>query len=121
MQMAVPAMSILSQEMIDKQFRPQLIGKPTLVTNWMDIDGPGIYALDSVPKEKVEIIDASALGGGYYVGKYSTDSILKERVLVRHQSTGEPLRFASIRNAKKAVAGKSSSKKRTTSKKKKRK
>ncbi len=119
---AVSAMTGISQSMIDKQYRPQVVGgKPTVIEDWMAIEEPGMYALVSAPKAKVEIIEATALGGGYFVGKYS-EGVLKERTLMMHRGTGEPLRFQTIRHAKKALAGKSNpGKKRQTKKKKRRK
>lgn len=99
------AVSMITQvkvEDLDKQYRPKPLAKPTLVADWKAVAEPGLYALESKPKEKVEIIDAADLGGGYFVGFYG-EGLLKERTLLTHRQTGEPVRFSTLRNAKKAL------------------
>lgn len=107
MAQAVSMITQVSVEDLDKQYRPKPLAKPTLIDDWQDISEPGLYALQSEPAAKVEIIDAADIGGGYFVGRYSTSGILKDRRIMTHRQTGEPLRFDTLRNAKKAVAGKS--------------
>lgn len=105
MQQAVSMITQVSTEDLDKQYRPKIRPKPTLVETWSEIEDPGIYALEESPKAAVEIIDAHEVGGGFFVGKYSADGIVKERRIMTHRSTGEPLRFDTLRNAKKALSG----------------
>ena len=105
MQQAVSMITQVSVEDLDKQYRPKIRPKATVVEKWSEIEEPGLYALEESPKEVVEIIDANEVGGGYFVGKYSADGIVKERRIMTHRSTGEPLRFDTIRNAKKALSG----------------
>ena len=105
MQQAVSMITQVSVEDLDKQYRPKIRPKATVVEKWSEIEEPGLYALEESPKEVVEIIDANEVGGGYFVGKYSADGIVKERRIMTHRSTGEPLRFVTIRNAKKALSG----------------
>lgn len=107
MSQAVSMITQVNVEDLDKQYRPKPLARPTLVADWQDITEPGIYALESEPNAKIEIIDASDIGGGFFVGRYSTTGLLKDRRIMTHRQTGEPLRFDSLRNAKKAVAGKS--------------
>ena len=102
---AMQMMTRVSTENLDKHYRPKLVGKPTLVADWKDITEGGMYALESAPGDKVEVIDASDIGGGFFVGKYS-GKYLKERTFLTHKQTGEPLRFSTLRNAKQALSGK---------------
>lgn len=105
MNQAIQMMTRVSVENLDKHYRPKPIAKPTLVADWKDITEGGLYALNSAPKEKVEVIDASDIGGGFFVGKYS-GKYVQERTLMTHKQTGEPLRFSTLRNAKQAINGK---------------
>ncbi len=105
MQQAMTMMTQVSTEDLDKQYRPKIRPKATLVEKWAEIESPGIYALQDSPKAVVEIIEATEIGGGYFVGKYGADGIMKERHIMTHRSTGEPLRFDTLRNAKKALSG----------------
>ncbi len=105
MQSALRLVTQIDLDDLDKQYRPKPLARPTVVEKWQDIDEAGLFALESAPKAKVEIIDANEIGGGFFVAKYSTDGILKDRRFMTHRQTGEPLRFDSLRNAKKALAG----------------
>ncbi len=105
MQQAMSMMTQVSTEDLDKQYRPKIRPKATVIEKWAEIEEPGLYALIESPKAIVEIIEATEIGGGFFVGKYSEDGIVKERNLMTHRSTGEPLRFDTLRNAKKALSG----------------
>lgn len=105
MSQAVQMMTSVSVDNLDKHYRPKPIARPTIIDDWKEITEGGLYALSSAPKEKVEVIDASDIGGGFFVGKYS-GKYVQERILMTHNSTGEPLRFSTLRNAKQALAGK---------------
>lgn len=105
MQQAVSMITQVSTEDLDKQYRPKIRPKATIVEKWAEIEEPGLYALEESPKAVVEIIEATEIGGGFFVGKYSADGIVKERNIMTHRSTGEPLRFDTLRNAKKALSG----------------
>lgn len=105
MQQAVSMITQVSTEDLDKQYRPKLRPSATIVEKWAEIEEAGLYALEESPKAIVEIIDAQEVGGGFFVGKYSEDGIVKERHIMTHRSTGEPLRFDTLRNAKKALSG----------------
>ena len=97
---AVQMIAGITAEMLDNQYRPNPLAKADIVENWMDITSAGFYALESAPKEKVEIIDASALGGGFFIGHYR-GGLVKERAF--QSRNGEPIRYNSIRNAKKSL------------------
>jgi membrane protein implicated in regulation of membrane protease activity len=104
-QTATQAISMITQvnvEDLDKQYRPKPVARPKLVADWKEIAEPGLYALESSPKQKIEIIDAADVGGGYFVGIYA-GSLLKNRTIMTHKHSGEPLRFSTLRNAKKAL------------------
>lgn len=105
MQQAVSMITQVSTEDLDKQYRPKFRPKATVVEKWAEIDQPGLYALEESPKAVVEIIEATEIGGGFFVGKYSSDGLVKERHIMTHRTTGEPLRFDTLRNAKKALSG----------------
>ena len=117
MSKAVSMITQVDVEDLDKQYRPKPFAKPTIVEKWQEIEEPGMYALSATPKLKVEIIDAQDIGGGFFVGKYSDDRFLKDRRIMTDRSSGEPLRFSSLRNAKKALSGNKADKKRPTKKK----
>lgn len=105
MQQALSMVTQIDPDDLDKQYRPKPLAKPTVIAKWQEIEEAGLYALESSPKAKVEIIDAQEIGGGFFVAKYSTDGFLKDRRFMTHRQTGEPLRFDSLRNAKKALSG----------------
>lgn len=113
MQSALQMVTQVSPEDLDKQYRPKPLSKPTLVDKWQEIEAPGMYALNKSPKAKVEIIDAADIGGGFFVARYSTKGLLKDRRFMTHRQTGEPLRFDTMRNAKKALDGGKSNKKKS--------
>ncbi len=112
MQSALSMVNQISPEDLDKQYRPKLRAKPTLVEKWQEIESPGVYALSEAPQAKVEIIDAADIGGGFFVAKYATEGLIKDRRFMTHRQTGNPLRFDSLRNAKKALIGSKADKKR---------
>lgn len=120
---AAPSMAAISTgitvENVDKHYRPQVIGRPTVVSDWSEVEVGGVYALEETPKTKVEFIDASDIGGGFFVGKYS-GRYVQERTLITNNK-GEPVRYATLRNAKQALTGKpqKSNKRKPKSKKKK--
>lgn len=105
MQQALSMINEIDPDDLDKQYRPKMFAKPTIVEKWQEIEDAGLYALAESPKAKVEIIDAADIGGGFFVGKYGTDGIIKERRFMTHRKTGNPLRFDTLRNAKKALSG----------------
>lgn len=92
----------VSAQDIDQQYRSNPFARATKVADWMDIEEPGVYALTEEPREKIQIIDASDTIGGFFVGKW-TGGRLKTREIVCN-SRGEPLHFATLRNAKKYLA-----------------
>lgn len=106
MQNAMAMINQIDPDDLDKQYRPKLIAKPTLIAKWAEIEEAGIYALEEAPKAKVEIIEATELGGGFFVAKYAEKGVVKERRFMTHRQTGYPLRFDTLRNAKKALSGK---------------
>ena len=105
MQQALSMINEINPDDLDKQYRPKMFAKPTLVEKWQEIEDAGLYALAEKPKEKIEIIEASEIGGGFFVAKYDTKGIVKERHFMTHRKTGNPLRFSTLRNAKKVLSG----------------
>ena len=97
---AVQMIAGLNAEMLDKQYRPNPLAKATIVEDWMEITSAGFYAHASAPKDKVEIIDGSTVGGGFFIGHY-VGGLVKERHF--QSRNGEPIRYNSIRNAKKSL------------------
>lgn len=99
MAQALPA---LSADLLDKQYRPKPLAKPTLVKDWKEVAEGGVYALESNPKAKIEIIDAADIGGGYFIAYYQ-GGMLKERTFYTAKNNDDPVRFDSLRNAKKVL------------------
>lgn len=95
----------VSADKINQQFRPKLLARPTKVVAWKDVTEPGVYALAAQPKDKIEIIDATEVTGGYYVGRWYKGRFFRSRHLALHKKTNTPLQFSSVRSAKKYLRG----------------
>ncbi|MCP5098988.1 MAG: hypothetical protein GY943_25835 [Chloroflexi bacterium] len=96
---------ILTVDNINQKYPAKWYKRPSVVTEWKEIKEPGIYALDSENKPKVEIIDASEVGGGFFVGTWEGNRFLKyKRKLILNKRTGRPQSFSSLRNAKKQLS-----------------
>ena len=91
----------VSADKINQQYRPKLTTRPKKITEWKDIVEPGVYALTAKPKDKAEIIDATATTGGFYVGVWHKGRFFRARHLALHKKTNTPLQFSSLRSAKK--------------------
>ncbi|MCO5185727.1 MAG: hypothetical protein M9941_18315 [Anaerolineae bacterium] len=91
----------VSADKINQQFRPKLLARPTKVVAWKDITEPGVYALVAQPKDKIEIIDATEVTGGFYVGRWYKGRFFRSRQLAMHKKTNTPLQFSSVRSTKK--------------------
>jgi len=95
----------LTVENINQKYPARWHKKPKLISEWKEIKESGIFALESDPKVKIEIIDATEMGGGYFVGTWEGNKVMKyKRILVLNKKTGRPLSFSSLRNAKKKIS-----------------
>ncbi len=95
----------LTVENINQKYPARWYKKPALIADWKEIKEAGLFALEADPKTKVEIIDATELGGGYFVGTWEGNRFAKyKRILVLNKRTGRPLSYSSLRNAKKKIS-----------------
>lgn len=91
----------VSADQLNRHYPHRWYKKPTLVEDWKEIREPGIYALNSEPKQKIEVIDASDIGGGFYLGTWS-GRFVPSRSIVTNKA-GKPINFATMRHAKKQI------------------
>jgi len=103
--MNVNVTGMLTVDNINQKYPARWYKRPSLVAEWKDITEPGMYALESDSKQKVEIIDATELGGGFFVGTWTGNRFYQwKRVLVLNKRTGRPQSYSSLRNAKKQLS-----------------
>lgn len=93
----------LSVDMVNQKYPARWYKRPSLVSEWKDIEEPGTYALASDPKQKYEIIDATELGAGFLIGTWEGRWVKWKRKIVLNKRTGRPQSFSSLRNAKKQL------------------
>ncbi|MEM7118343.1 MAG: hypothetical protein AAF614_38295 [Chloroflexota bacterium] len=91
----------VSADQINRHFPHRWMKKPDLVAEWKDIKEAGIYALEETPKEKIEILDAKEIGGGFYLGTWS-GRFVPQRSIVTNKA-GKPINYATLRHAKKQI------------------
>lgn len=95
----------LSVDNINQKYPARWYKRATTVSDWKDIQEPGVFTLDSDSSQKVEIIDAKEIGGGYFVGTWEGNRFFKyKRQLILNKKTGRPQSYSSLRNAKKQLA-----------------
>jgi hypothetical protein len=95
---------VLTVENINQKYPAKWYKRPSIVSEWKDITEPGLYALNNSDKTKIEIIDASEVGGGFFVGTWEGNRFFKyKRTLILNKRTGRPQSYSSLRNAKKAL------------------
>lgn len=96
---------MLTVDNVNQKYPARWYKRTTAVAEWKDISEPGLYTLASDSSFKIEIIDATELGGGYFVGTWSGNRFIKwKRNLVLNKRTGRPQSFSSLRNAKKQLS-----------------
>lgn len=91
----------VSADQINRHFPHRWLQKPSLVSDWKEIKEAGIFALEESPKEKIEILDAKEIGGGYYLGTWS-GRFIPQRSIVTNKD-GKPINYATLRHAKKQI------------------
>ena len=95
---------MLTVDNINQKYPARWYRRGTAVSEWKDISEAGVYTLEDNSNVKIEIIDASEVGGGFYVGTWSGNRFLKyRRTLVLNKKTGRPQSYSSLRNAKKQL------------------
>lgn len=103
--MNVNVTGMLTVDNINQKYPARWYKRPTSVAEWKDISEAGLYVLESDKKNKIEIIDATELGGGYFVGTWTGNRFFQwKRVLVLNKRTGRPQSYSSLRNAKKQLS-----------------
>ena len=96
---------MLTVDNINQKYPARWYKRATAIAEWKDITGPGIFTLQDDSSVKVEIIDATELGGGFFVGTWSGNRFFKwKRKLVLNKRTGRPQSYTSMRNAKKQLS-----------------
>ncbi|MCA9996551.1 MAG: hypothetical protein KDE56_12420 [Anaerolineales bacterium] len=91
----------LTADQVNRNYPMRWFKKPTLVEDWKEISEAGVYALSSEPKKKIEILDASEIGGGFYLGTWSGRFVPTRDIVVN--KAGRPVNFATLRLAKKGI------------------
>lgn len=91
----------LTADQINRHYPMRWLKKPTLVEDWKDVKEAGLYALTSEPKKKIEILDASEIGGGFYLGTWGGRFVPTRDIVVN--KAGKPINFATLRLAKKGI------------------
>ena len=91
----------LTADQINRHYPMRWFKKATLVEEWKDVTEAGVYALTSEPKKKIEILDASEIGGGFYLGTWSGRFVPTRDIVVN--KAGKPVNFATLRLAKKGI------------------
>ena len=101
--MQVAVAGHLTVDNVNQKYPARWYKKPVVVEDWKEIQEAGTYALSLDKKKKVEIIDASDVGGGFLVGTWNGRFVKWKRVLVLNKKTGRPQTYSTIRNAKKQL------------------
>lgn len=94
----------LTVDNVNQKYPARWYKQPTVIEDWKEISEAGTYALSTDKKKKVEIIDASDVGGGFLIGTWNGRFIQWKRELVLNKKTGRPQTFSSLRNAKKQLS-----------------
>lgn len=94
----------LTVDNINQKYPARWYRRPDLVDDWKEINEAGTYALTSDKNKKVEIIDATEVGGGYIIGTWDGRFVQWKRKLVLNKKTGRPQTYSSLRNAKKQLS-----------------
>lgn len=92
----------ITVDMINQKYPARWYKRAEKVSDWMDIEEPGVYTLES-GNQKYEIIDAVELGAGYLIGTWEGRWIKWKRHIMLNKRTGRPRSFSSLRNAKKQL------------------
>jgi len=96
---------MLTVDNINQKYPARWYKRPVAIAEWKDISEAGVYTLEEDSSVKIEIIDATELGGGYFVGNWTGNRFLKyKRTLVLNKKTGRPQSYSSLRNAKKQLS-----------------
>jgi hypothetical protein len=91
----------LTPDQLNRHYPMRWFKKPTLVEDWKEVKEAGLYALTSEPKKKIEVLDASEIGGGFYLGTWSGRFVPSRDIVVN--KAGKPINFATLRLAKKSI------------------
>lgn len=94
----------LTVDNVNQKYPARWYKRATAIDDWKDIEEAGTYTLNGDSKLKVEIIDATEVGGGYLVGTYEGRFVPFRRKLVLNKKTGRPQTYTSLRNAKKQLS-----------------
>ncbi len=96
---------MLTVDNINQKYPARWYKRPTTIAEWKDITEAGVYTLKDNTNVKVELIDATELGGGFFVGTWSGNRFFKyKRSLILNKKTGRPQSYSSLRNAKKQLS-----------------
>ncbi len=96
---------MLTVDNINQKYPARWYKRPTQIDDWKDITEAGVYTLKDNANVKVELIDATELGGGFFVGTWSGNRFFKyKRSLILNKKTGRPQSYSSLRNAKKQLS-----------------
>lgn len=104
MQQNVYMAGYLTVDSVNQKYPARWYKRPTKVSDWMEIEEPGLYALESDGKQKYEIIDATELGAGFLIGTWDGRFVKWKRNIILNKRTGRPRSFSSLRNAKKQLS-----------------
>lgn len=94
----------LTVDNVNQKYPARWYKRATPVEDWKEIEEPGTYILSSDKKQKIEIIDATEVGGGFLLGMYEGRFVPFRRKLVLNKKTGRPQTYTSLRNAKKQLS-----------------
>ncbi|MEM7333771.1 MAG: hypothetical protein AAF490_16915 [Chloroflexota bacterium] len=101
--MRVASAGHLSVDNINQKYPARWYRQATVIEDWKEIQEAGTYALSADKKKKVEIIDATEVGGGYLIGTWDGRFVKWQRNLVLNKKKGRPQSYSTLRNAKKQL------------------